>query len=206
MARRIGVYGGSFNPVHQAHLLLAEQAGEALDLELVIFVPARLPPHKDPVALASARDRLRMARLAVAGNPRFKVSDIELRRKGRSYTIDTANAFRKRFGARAELYFLIGADSIAELPTWRDAGDLAEICRIVAVSRPGAKLPKPAALAAVLGHEKARGILKGIIRMPYLDISASDIRARVSGGRSIRYLVPREVEDYIRRKRLYSHA
>ena len=206
LVKRVGIYGGSFNPIHLAHLVLAEQAAEILDLDPVIFVPARLPPHKDPGALASAQDRLRMARLAVAGNSRFRVSDIELRRRGRSYTIDTVKAFRKRFGRRAEICFLIGTDTIEELPTWKQVGRLVKLCTFVPLTRPGARRPRISALASAIGKEEARRFLRRVLKMPQLDISASDIRARVSAGRSIRYLVPGKVEAYIRRKGLYQRS
>ena len=204
--RRIGIFGGSFDPIHTAHLLLAEQACEVLGLERVIFVPARLPPHKDCATLASARDRLKMVRLAVADNPRLAVSDIELRREGPSYTVDTILAMRRRFGKGAELFFLIGGDTVAELPTWRDIGRLVELCTVVPLSRPGARAAQVSALTSALGRKEARGILSRTIRMPLLGISATDIRARASEGRSIRYLVPSAVEEYIRRKRLYGSA
>jgi len=204
--RRIGIFGGSFNPIHLAHLLLAEEACEVLDLEQLIFVPARLPPHKTRAALAGARERLRMVRLGVAGNPRFRVSDIELRRMGPSYTIDTVLTLRQRFGRKAELFFLIGSDTIAELPTWKEIGRLATLCTFVPLSRPGVRVPRLSDLASALGREAARGILRRTIRMPQLDISASDIRNRAATGRSIRYLVPQAVEAYIRRKGLYERT
>lgn len=200
---RIGLYGGSFNPVHVAHLVLAEQACEALALDRVVFIPARLPPHKDPAGLVAARERVRMVRLALTGNPRFSVSEIELKRRGRSFSIDTVLAMRRRFGAKAELFFLIGADTIAELPTWRQVGRLVRLCTFVPLSRPGVRLPKAGDLALTLGAKEARGILKRMIKMPRLEISASDIRRRVVEGRSIRYLVPDAVDAYIRRKKLY---
>lgn len=202
--RKVGIYGGSFNPIHLAHLVLAESACEALDLEQVIFVPAKVPPHKDAGALAGAKDRLHMVRRAVAGNARFRVSDAELRRSGPSYSVDTVARFRKRFGRGAELYFLIGADTIPELPTWHQVSRLAELCTIVPLTRPGVARPSLSALAAAVGPKEARGILSRMIRMPQLDISASDIRRRVAAGRSIRYLVPPEVEAHIRRKHLYA--
>jgi len=204
--RRIGIFGGSFDPIHTAHLLLAEQACDVLGLERVIFVPARLPPHKDPAALTSARDRLKMVRLAVADNPRLTVSDIELRREGPSYTVDTIRAMRRRLGKGAELFFLIGGDTVAELPTWRDVSGLVELCTVVPLSRPGVRKPPVSALISALGKKEARGILSRTIKMPLLDISATDVRARVSEGRSIRYLVPPAVEEYIRRKLLYKSA
>lgn len=200
---RIGLYGGSFNPIHIAHLALAEHAAEALALERVIFIPARIPPHKRNEELASARHRVRMARLAVADNPRFSVSEIELKRPGRSYTIDTVCAMRKRFGGAAELFFLIGADTVGELKMWLEIRKLVTLCRFVPLRRPGVRLPDAGELAAEIGEKEARGILKRMLKMPRLEVSASDIRHRVAEGRSIRYLVPDAVAEYIRKYRLY---
>ena len=202
--QKIGIYGGSFNPIHCAHLLLAEQACEALGLDRVLFVPVKLPPHKDPAVLAGARERLRMVRLAVADNPRMSVSDIELRRNATSYTVETVAAIRRRFGRKAELYFLIGVDTVPELPAWREIRRLVKLCTFVPLTRPGVRLPRRiSALTRAVGAEEARGILARTIKMPLMDISASDIRRRVAEGRSIRYLVPDAVAEYIRRKRLY---
>lgn len=204
--KRIGILGGSFNPIHLAHLVLAEQAREALALDRVIFVPARLPPHKDAAALAGARDRLKMVRLAVADHPQFAVSDMELRREGPSYTIDTVRALRRRFGRNAKLYFLIGSDTVAELPTWRDIRRLVKLCDFVPLSRPDVRPPSRSVLARAIGRKEASDILSRAIRMPLLGISASGIRRRVAEGRSIRYLVPDAVAEYIRRKNLYPPA
>lgn len=200
--RKIGILGGSFNPVHIAHLVLAERAREALGLDRVLFVPARLPPHKDPAGLAGAEQRLEMVRLAIAGNPAFALSDVELRRAGISFTIDTIEALRRRY-SRAELYFLIGMDTVSELPTWREIGRLARLCRFVPLSRPGAPPASTRALAKRIGAAEARAIVARAVAMPLLDISASDIRARIARGRTVRYLLPAAVESYIRTHRLY---
>lgn len=200
---KVGVFGGSFNPIHMAHLALAEEAREALNLARVIFVPARMPPHKARMGLAAARDRLEMARLAAAGNPAFEVSDIELRRRGPSYTIDTIRALRRRLGSDVEIYFLIGQDTVSELPTWREIGALSRLCRFTPLSRPGAARPALRSLAAVVGREEARAILARAVAMPRLEISASDIRARLVAGRSVRYLIPDAVAAYIRKRGLY---
>ena len=202
--RKIGLFGGSFNPIHQGHLLLAEQAREALGLEKVIFIPARMPPHKNPRALAKEEERLRMTRLAVAANPHFQVSAVEIRRKGPSYTVDTVKKLRKRFGQATELYFLIGMDTVGELPTWKNIRGLAGLCRFIPLGRPGVKTPRIGDLIPALLRTCARDILKASIRMPLLDISSSDIRDRVAADRSIRYLVPDSVEAYIRRRKLYA--
>ena len=202
--RKIGLFGGSFNPIHQGHLLLAEQAHEALGLDKVVFIPARMPPHKNPRSLAKGEERLRMTRLAVAGNPHFQVSAVEIRRKGPSYTVDTVKTFRKRFGGGAELYFLIGMDTVGELPTWKNIRELVGLCRFIPLGRPSVKTPRIGDLIPALLKTSARDILNATIRMPLLDISSSDIRDRIAGGRSIRYLVPDAVEAYIRCKKLYT--
>ena len=200
---KIGILGGSFNPIHLAHLVLAETARETLRLNRVVFVPAKLPPHKDPSALADAKDRLAMVRLAVAGNPSFEVSDIELRREGPSYTVDTVEMMRRRSRWKTEVFFLIGADTLRELPAWREIRRLAKLCKFVPLSRPGAPAPDVKELAEVMGAREARAIIARAIEMPLLDISSSDIRRRVANGKSIRYLVPEAVARYIERKAPY---
>ena len=202
--KKIGVFGGTFDPIHNAHLLLAEQGREALELERVIFVPAKAPPHKRAGGLAPAASRLHMVRLATQRNPGFAVSDIELRRRGPSYTIDTIRALKRRVGADARLYFLIGGDTIGELPTWRSIRTLAKLCEIVPLTRPGAPTPRIGALAKALGEEEARALLGRLIEMPLMDVSATDVRRRVAEGRSIRYLTPEIVGEYILRKGLYT--
>jgi nicotinate-nucleotide adenylyltransferase len=202
--RKIGVLGGSFNPVHLGHLLLAETAREALELEKVLLIPAKLPPHKSASALAGGRDRLEMVRLAAAENPALEASDIELRRAGVSYTVDTVQALREQYGADAEIYFLIGLDTVSELPSWHEVRRLAGLCKFVPLSRPRGPRPRSAALQRAIGRDEARAILGRAIAMPLLEISSSDIRRRIAAGRSIRYLVPDSVIAYIRRRRLYA--
>ena len=150
--KKLGILGGSFNPVHLGHLVLAETAREALGLERVIFIPAKLPPHKRAAALADGADRLAMVRLAVAGNPALAVSDIELRRPGVSYTVDTVRALREKLGAGTQIYFLIGMDTVAELAAWREVARLARLCKFVPLSRPGHASPNAAALERAVGQ------------------------------------------------------
>ncbi len=202
MSERIGIFGGSFNPVHTGHLILAQDALEHMGLDRMVFVPAAQPPHKPAVPLAPPGDRLEMLRLAIAGDPRFEVSDEEIRHGGVSYTVDTLRRFRAS-RPEAELYFIIGGDSLRELHTWREIEVLLTLARIVTVARPGfdpgrfdaaaLRLPDPwpVRLAAhcVMGHP--------------VEISSTDIRARIARGRSIRYLVPGAVERYIQTMRLY---
>ena len=202
--KKLGILGGSFNPIHLGHLVLAETAREALGLDRVIFIPAKLPPHKRAAPLADGADRLAMVRLAVAGNPAFAASDIELRRPGVSYTVDTVRALREKLGAGVQIYFLIGMDTVAELTAWREVARLARLCQFVPLSRPGHANPNAAALERAVGRLPARAILKRAVAMPLIGISSSEIRRRVAEGRTIRYLVPDAVAAYIRRKRLYA--
>jgi nicotinate-nucleotide adenylyltransferase len=204
--KKLGILGGSFNPIHVGHLVLAETAREALGLDRVILIPAKLPPHKRAEALAGGADRLAMVRLAIAGNPAFAVSDIELRRPGVSYTVDTVRALRKRLGPGTVIYFLIGMDTVAELATWREIARLARLCKFVPLNRPGHSVPNVATLERTLGRLPARAMLKRALDMPLIGISSSEIRRRVAEGRTIRYLVPDAVAAYIRRKRLYRNA
>lgn len=200
---KLGLLGGSFNPIHVAHVRMAEAAREALGLERVLFIPARLPPHKLTAGLAPEADRLAMARLAVQDVPGFEVSDVEMRRSGASYTIDTIETLRGEFGPAAEFFFLIGSDTLAELPTWREIGRLSTLCRFVPMIRPGAPQPDAARLAGGVGETEARAILGRIVPMPPMDVSSSDIRRCLAEGRSVEGLVAPAVEAYIRRAGLY---
>lgn len=199
----IGILGGSFNPPHLAHLALAETARVALSLQRIVFVPARIPPHKQHRQLADAQARLQMVKLAIAGHEGFEVSDIELNRHGPSYSIDTVNALRDVFGQREALYFLIGMDTLADLPNWHRIGELAKLCKFVPVDRPGTQIPSEGELASALGKEEARAVLKRALHMPLMDISSTDIRRRAAEGKPIRHLVPDAVADYIAANNLY---
>ena len=194
MPARVGLMGGSFNPIHVGHLMAAEGVREALALERVVFVPARIPPHKPPAQLAPAEDRFRMVALAIADNPALEVSDIELKRAGPSYTVDTVRAFRQQLGPSAFLCFIIGADTIPELPGWRRMDEIAVLCQIVAVSRPDAPLARQPGPAA--------GMIQRV-EIPLVDVSSTDIRGRLHAGRSIRYLVGEPVRAYVLEKGLY---
>lgn len=193
---RVGVLGGTFDPVHIAHLRLAEEAREALDLDEVLFVPAGDPWRKSEHAITAAAHRLAMLELAVAGNDDFAISEIELRREGPSYTADTLEALA---GERLddEFWFIVGADALSDLPNWH------EPARIVAHARL-AVAPREAQDANVAALT-IPGISERIdtFSMPELDVSSTDIRARVAAGRSIRYLVPDAVGAYITERRLY---
>jgi nicotinate-nucleotide adenylyltransferase len=189
---RIALFGGAFDPVHTGHLIAAEAARDELALSRVLFAPAGAPPHKPERPLAPDADRVRMLELALARQPAFAVSRVDLERPGPHYTVDALRLVAAEH-PRAELYFLMGADSLADLATWRDPPGIAAQAVLVVAPRPGAAvgdLPVPADRVLVLDS-------------PPVGISATDIRRRVREGRTIAYLVPAAVEDYIRRRGLY---
>jgi nicotinate-nucleotide adenylyltransferase len=189
---RIGILGGTFNPIHLGHLLIAQDALEAARLDRVLFIPAATPPHKPLDGETSSTDRQRMVKLAIAGDKRFVLDDREIRRGGKSYSVDTVTALHRRY-PRADFFFIIGADSLSELHLWKDARQLVKLCRFIAVTRPGYH-PKPARLPG--------------LRFQLLDthpcaIASREIRERVRQGQSIRYLVPDAVVRYIERQLLF---
>ncbi len=191
MALRIGINGGSFDPVHNAHLLVAQAAMEELSLDRLIFVPAAQSPFKPDAKPAPAKERLRLLRLALAGHAEYELDEAEIRRGGVSYTIDTVRELRERNPA-AELFYLVGADHAATLPKWKAADELAKLIQFVAVPRPG--------LPAVEWPAPFRGVaLKGFP----LGVSSSEIRARVRAGLRIDLLVPGAVAEAIANNRLY---
>jgi len=194
----VAIIGGSFDPIHYGHLLLGEQAGERYRPELVIFVPNRFSPLKSQANISAAQDRYAMAELAVADNPRFAVCDCELDRPAPSYSIDTIRALQQSVPPGVEILFVTGADSILELPEWREPDAILDESRVVAARRPGFDLQR---MSAVLGPQRASKI--ELLDMPMVDISSTDIRQRVIQGRSIRYLTPPVVIDYIKRHNLY---
>lgn len=200
---RIGLFGGSFNPVHTAHLIVAEWAREKADLDRVLFVPARRPPHKPDQPLAPGPDRLEMLKLATASHPDFEVDPIELNKDEPSYTLLTVRALRQRLEDDDELCLLVGADSVRDLPNWWHAEQLVREATIIPMRRPGYSLENLDDLERRFGEERTREIRESVVETPRLQISATDIRRRVSEGRSVRYLVPDPVRDYILRQGIY---
>src|SRR5258706_4232754 len=134
---RLGLLGGSFNPLHNGHLAIARQTRKALGLDQVLFVPTGLPPHKPNGSLAPAKDRYEMVRLAIASDPSLAISDVEVRRPGKSFSIDTIRLLQQEYGAETQLFFLIGLDAFLDFPSWREPQTLLELCRFVILSRPG---------------------------------------------------------------------
>ena len=202
VSMRIGIFGGSFDPIHNGHLLLAESCREQASLDQVWFVPAAVSPHKQGEEPTDATDRIEMARLAVGGHEAFFVSEIETRRGGVSYTVDTLEAIKAE-RSNDELFFLMGADSLADLPKWRSPERICELAKILVVTRPDAPLPDLSVLTPFVKDSTKAGI---VAKMPLVDYSSTEIRRRCQAGESIRYRVPRSVEKYIEAKRLYRGA
>jgi nicotinate-nucleotide adenylyltransferase len=203
MTQRIGLYGGSFNPVHHGHLIIARSTAERLSLDRIILLPSSSPPHKQSRDLADANHRLEMIRQAINGETIFELSDFDLKRAGPTYTVDTVAHFRTTFGPEARLYWLIGTDSLAELTTWRQVERILDLCDIATAHRPGHDQIDWQALATHFGVDRTDRLRAGIIETPRIDISSSNIRERVHDGQSIRYLVPDVVAQYIAQQGLY---
>jgi nicotinate-nucleotide adenylyltransferase len=199
LKKKIGILGGTFNPIHYGHLRMASETAFVLNLDKVLFIPSANPPHKKKEYILSSGNRYEMTKLAIRGNQKFQISDLELKRKGTSYTIDTIIELKNIY-KKAILYFIIGSDSLAEIPTWKDCRGLVGLCRFVVVERPGYDL--------VPIKKKFRNLFGGknpiFVGTQGLDISSTDIRNRVKERRPIKYLVPENIESYIKRKGLYN--
>lgn len=218
MQQRIGILGGTFNPIHYGHLAAAEEVRETLKLNFVLFIPSYLPPHKHEEQIPSAKYRAEMVRLAIAGNAHFALSDIEVKREGRSYTIDTIGQVGQLYPG-SELFFITGVDSFLEIETWKQWEQLLTLCAFVVLSRPGYRfsdlmkidfMKKAADELSSLdrGDIKQANIQTGAFRLyleliSHFDISSRDIRKRIRERRSIKYLLPEAVEHYIIKNKLY---
>ena len=188
--KRIGILGGTFNPIHVGHMTIAEMVCEKLKLDKVIFVPSCLPPHKSNKNVASAGDRYRMVSLAVRKNPHFEVSDYEVKKGGKSYSIDTVTHLKACYPSGTKFFFIIGRDLLPTLHTWKQIDDVLKMVSFVTLNRPGYK------------QEKSR-IKVRAISIPELQVSSSYVRKRITTGKTVQYLVPDNVLDYIHRKKLY---
>jgi nicotinate-nucleotide adenylyltransferase len=218
---RIGLFGGTFNPVHRCHLEAATQTQRRLRLDRVLFIPSADPPHKLSMSLAPARQRLEMVRIAIMDMPAFQVSDVEMRRPSKSYSIETVHELQKEFGPEAELFFIIGLDAFLELHTWKQASELLRACHFVVLARPGStfsSLLKMSLLpsmdrAPLLALDTQRALqvdvpLPGgmsliLLWIPPCYVSASDIRYRITHQLSLSNLLPAPVESYILETHLY---
>ncbi len=196
---RVGVFGGTFDPVHVGHLIAAEEATELLALDEMLFVPAGHPWFKAGETVTDAEHRLNMVRLAVESNPRFRVCAVEVARPGPSYTVDTLEHLREKAPSATELFLVLGLDALTEMHRWRCPARVFELATVVGVARPGAEFD-PAALSDIFPSAAERVIM---LDVPLVDVGATDLRRRASAGRSLRYLVPDGVEEYIVEHGLY---
>jgi len=197
---RIGLMGGTFDPIHYGHLVTAEAAREKFALDEVIFVPSGNPPHKKEIPISAAEHRLMMVIMATISNPYFHISRLELERPGFSYTFDTVNDFLRQYNNNCEIYFITGADAILEITTWKDVDALMENCYFIAATRPGFNLDELYKLPANFLSKIS------FMQVPALAISSTDIRRRVASGESIKYLLPEAAESYIYKQKLYCSA
>ena len=197
--RRVGIFGGTFDPIHVGHLIVAEEARVRLALDTVVFVPARVSPHKLDDVPAPKEDRYSMVCQAVGDHPFFAVSPIEVEREGPSFTVDTVRQFREELGPDADLFFVMGTDSLESFPRWRAPRRILELCRLIVVSRPGHAVLLARLAQAVPGLVERTEVLTTL----EIGISSTDLRARVRAGLPIRYQVPAAVERYIAERGLY---
>ena len=197
----IGVLGGTFDPIHKGHLIIAEEARGRLNLAEILFVPAGQPWLKMNSPISAAEHRVRMVHLAIADKPCFKLSTMEIERAGPTYTVDTIAELGVQLGAGEELFFILGWDNLSELPQWKEPSRLVKMCHLVAVPRPGCPPPDFDSLEATIPGLTDSTI---ILDLPEIDISASEIRQRVAQGLPIDHLVPEAVDKYIREHRLYT--
>ncbi|MDK2901283.1 putative nicotinate-nucleotide adenylyltransferase [Koleobacter methoxysyntrophicus] len=198
---RIGIMGGTFDPIHYGHLVTAEAVRTNYNLDYVIFVPTGKPPHKKEYEVTDSSHRYLMTVLATVTNPFFEVSRIEIDREGVSYTIDTIKQFKQIFGNKASLFFISGADAILEIITWKQVDALLDLCYFVAATRPGYELSELNKKIEYIKKVYKRNIYS--LEVPAMAISSTDIRKRVKEGRSIKYLLPESVEHYIIKNGLY---
>jgi nicotinate-nucleotide adenylyltransferase len=212
---RIGLFGGTFNPIHLGHLRAAEEVQEFFHLDKIIFIPARIPPHKTEKAIVAPEHRLNMVKLAIQDNPCFEISDFEIQRDSKSYSIITIEHFQKKLGLETSLFFLMGMDAFLEINTWKDVAQLFSLTNFIIMSRPGYQ--KKLGVDLVHIDEKnnfaynpdghyyihSSGNKLFFQEITLLDFSSRAIRSRLKGRRSIRYLVPPGIEDYIKQHNLY---
>jgi nicotinate-nucleotide adenylyltransferase len=199
---RLGIMGGTFDPVHYGHLVTAEEALAQFDLDRVVFMPTGQPQTKRHPVVTSGQDRYLMTVIATASNPGFTVSSLEVDRPGPTYTVDTIRDLRRIHGADADFYFITGADAVWEILQWKDAEELARLTRFIAATRPGFDLSRfSAELSGMSGAPRVE-----LMEVPALAISSTDIRARVGAGRPVRYLLPEPVAAYVRKNGLYREA
>ncbi|WP_455243775.1 nicotinate-nucleotide adenylyltransferase [Petrachloros mirabilis] len=216
----LGIFGGTFNPIHNGHLAIAHQTRRVLALDRILFIPTSDPPHKPQENLAPAKNRYEMVKLAINSEPSFAISDIEIRRPGKSYSVDTVRLLQQEYGAETDFSFLIGLDAFLDFPTWREPETLLQLCSFVVISRQGASFQSLSSMDLLppLSPQSLSDLDSGRISalkiqlesknmtclvLPPSDVSASDIRMRIKQGLPVANLLPPLVESYILRYRLY---
>lgn len=202
--RKLGIMGGTFDPIHYGHLVTAEAARSMFALEKVIFIPAGHPPHKQGKKITAPHHRFLMSVLATTTNIYFETSKFEIEKAGLSYTIDTVKHFLRVYGSETEIFFITGADAIYEILTWKNVDELTRLCTFIAATRPGFNLEDTDAVLDNLPQGAKNNFKK--LEVPALAISSTDIRERVRAGKPIKYLVPEAVEYYIYKNRLYTNG
>lgn len=199
--KKVGIMGGTFDPIHNGHLVLAEQIRTQFNLEKVIFIPAGIPPHKQELNITSSKHRYFMTLLATITNPHFEVSKIEIAEEKISYTINTIKKLKETFDSNTEMFFITGADALYELETWKNIEELLKLCNFIAATRPGIDEKKLRDKIDYLNKIYNAQII--VTSVPALAISSTDIRERIRHGKSIKYIVPESVEYYIYKNKLY---
>ena len=199
LTQHLGILGGTFDPVHHGHLVAASESHYQLGLDRVLFLPAGTPPHKGGRAISTAHHRLRMLELAIAGRSQFGISRLDIERPGPCYTVETLQLLRAKLGPKPRIFFIEGTDSLADILTWHQPERLLELAELAVVERPGIEIDRQAL------ERHLPGLLARVhwLRMPHLEISSSDLRARVREDRPISYLLPPAVEAYIQEQGLY---
>jgi nicotinate-nucleotide adenylyltransferase len=202
---RLGILGGTFNPPHNGHIFLAKEVLRKLKLTKILFIPCGIPPHKNLANNVSGQQRLRMTQLAIKGNTKFLVSDIEIKRKGPSYAVETIGLIRKKYSKAKEIFYIMGSDAIAEILTWKEPIKLFTLVNFIVVPRHGYPLVKALKIFKKKYLSRFTNKIK-ILKAIIPGISSSQIRERIENGKSIKGLVPVEVEKFINKKKLYSIA
>ncbi|MEA4846432.1 MAG: nicotinate-nucleotide adenylyltransferase [Clostridiaceae bacterium] len=198
---RIGVMGGTFDPIHYGHLVAAEAARVGFGLNKVIFMPAGNPPHKQLQEISCPEHRYRMTALAISSNPGFEISRLEVDKAGITYTFDTVKNLKSIYGEKSAIYFITGADAVLELLTWHNIGELLTLCKFIAVTRPGYDYQELEQKIEEISSNYGGEII--CLEAPLLDISSTDIRERIKNGKPVKYLLPEAVEEYIYKNGLY---
>lgn len=203
LVKRIGILGGTFNPIHMGHMIMAEKVYQKHHLSKILFVPTYIPPHKHINDLTEAHHRYEMIKAAISGKSEFDVSDFEIKRQGKSYTIDTIQEILHHYGEDSKIFLIMGADSLNELELWKNIKKLSQLCRFVIVNRPGFKTEPSARLVEIIGSDNILDLKRLRITIEPVGISSTNIRKRLKDGAEINGLVPESVETYIKEHGLY---